>query len=117
MFSRAQKSLKLHEEDQRSIVYSREQFEKAETNDDLWNAAQQQLVYTGKMHGFCRMYWAKKILEWSPDPSTALSTAIYLNDHYSLDGNDPNGFVGAAWSIAGLHDQGWKERPVFGKVK
>merc|ERR1712039_1138082 len=68
-------------------------------------------------HGFMRMYWAKKILEWSESPEEALRIAIYLNDKYELDGRDPNGYVGCAWSIAGLHDQGWKERPVFGKVR
>ena len=74
-----------------------------------------EMVHFGKMHGFMRMYWAKKILEWSKSPEEALETAIYLNDKYSLDGRDPNGYAGCAWAIAGLHDQGWRERPVFGK--
>jgi deoxyribodipyrimidine photo-lyase len=69
------------------------------------------------MHGFMRMYWAKKILEWSADPATALADAIYLNDRYNLDGRDPNGYVGCMWSICGIHDMGWKERPVFGKIR
>jgi deoxyribodipyrimidine photo-lyase len=69
------------------------------------------------MHGFMRMYWAKKILEWSASPAEALETAIFLNDKYSLDGRDPNGYVGCMWSIAGIHDMGWAERPVFGKIR
>jgi deoxyribodipyrimidine photo-lyase len=69
------------------------------------------------MHGFMRMYWAKKILEWTASPEVALADAIYLNDRYSLDGRDPNGYVGCMWSIAGIHDMGWAERPVFGKIR
>ena len=70
------------------------------------------------MHGFMRMYWAKKILEWTSDgPSKAFEIALYFNDRYSLDGRDPNGCTGVAWAIAGLHDQGWKEREVFGKIR
>ena len=76
-----------------------------------------ELTKTGKMHGFMRMYWAKKILEWSPTPKAAFSTAVYLNDTYSLDGRDPNGYAGIAWSIAGVHDRAWGERPIFGKVR
>ena len=69
------------------------------------------------MHGFLRMYWCKKILEWTESPEQALEFALYFNDHYSLDGADSNGIVGCMWSIAGLHDQGWNERPVFGKIR
>ena len=98
-------------------MYSLEQFEQAKTHDKLWNAAQLELVHGGKMHGFMRMYWAKKILEWTKTPEQALEFAIHLNDKYSLDGRDPNGYVGCAWSIVGVHDQGWKERPVFGKIR
>jgi len=103
--------------DKREWVYSREQLDNADTHDTLWNAAQIQLKTKGKMHGFMRMYWAKKILEWTESPEVALSDALYFNDHYSYDGVDPNGFVGCMWSICGLHDQGWKERPVFGKIR
>ena len=71
------------------------------------------MARTGKMHGFMRMYWAKKILEWSPDPAEALRRAIYLNDRYSIDGRDPNGYVGCGWAIMGVHDMGWAERPIF----
>ncbi|KAM9790039.1 CPD photolyase [Neosynchiropus ocellatus] len=113
----AQKTLKDHSKDKRPYLYSREQLEKAKTHDKLWNAAQYQMVSEGKMHGFLRMYWAKKILEWTSSPKEALSIALYLNDRYELDGQDPNGFVGCMWSICGIHDQGWAERSVFGKIR
>jgi len=101
----------------REHLYSLEELAQSKTHDDLWNAAQTQLVRRGKMHGFMRMYWAKKILEWSPAPDEALKNAIFLNDHYALDGRDPNGFVGCAWSVMGTHDMGWAERAVFGKIR
>ncbi|XP_039999757.1 CPD photolyase isoform X2 [Xiphias gladius] len=113
----AQKTLKDHAKDKRPYLYTRQQLEKAKTHDKLWNAAQYQMVTEGKMHGFLRMYWAKKILEWTSSPEEALSIALYLNDRYELDGQDPNGFVGCMWSICGIHDQGWAERPVFGKIR
>ena len=91
--------------------------EYSKTHDQLWNAAQFQMVERGKMHGYMRMYWAKKILEWSASPEEAMATAIYLNDKYELDGRDPNGYAGIAWSIGGVHDRAWSERPVFGKVR
>jgi deoxyribodipyrimidine photo-lyase len=69
------------------------------------------------MHGYMRMYWAKKILEWSESPEKALETAVYLNDRYSLDGRDPNGYVGILWSLGGLHDRGWTEREIYGKIR
>jgi len=75
------------------------------------------MVHKGKMHGYLRMYWAKKILEWAESPEEALRIAIYLNDKYELDGRDPNGYVGCAWSIGGVHDQGFKERPIIGKIR
>merc|ERR1711997_741765 len=93
------------------------ELQRALTHDRLWNAAQLELRNEGKMHGFMRMYWAKKILEWTESPEKALADAIYLNDHYSLDGNDANGYVGCMWSICGIHDQGWGERAIFGKVR
>eukprot|EP00040_Diaphanoeca_grandis_P033632 m.206304 g.206304 ORF g.206304 m.206304 type:complete len:550 (-) comp32948_c0_seq3:86-1735(-) len=113
----AQDSLQLHASDKREYLYTREQLQAAKSHDPLWNAAQQQLVDQGKMHGFLRMYWAKKILEWTASPEIALGDAIYLNDRYSLDGRDPNGYVGCMWSICGIHDQGWAERAVFGKIR
>jgi deoxyribodipyrimidine photo-lyase len=139
----ARESLELHASDKREYLYSLEEFENGMTHDDLWNAAELQLVTEGKMHGFVsaetimvdhfstmyswrlhvvvvvqlRMYWAKKILEWTKSPLVALRTAQYLNDKYALDGKDPNGFVGVGWSIMGIHDMGWKERPIFGKIR
>ncbi|MEW6195223.1 MAG: deoxyribodipyrimidine photo-lyase [Bacteroidota bacterium] len=113
----AQQTLNIHRKDKREHLYSTEEFEKAETHDDLWNTAQREMVNTGKMHGFLRMYWAKKILEWSPTPEDALKIAIHLNDKYELDGRDPNGYTGIAWSIGGVHDRPWVERKVFGKIR
>uniref|UniRef100_A0A669PVU4 Deoxyribodipyrimidine photo-lyase n=2 Tax=Phasianus colchicus TaxID=9054 RepID=A0A669PVU4_PHACC len=113
----AQSTLKLHAKDKRPFLYELPQLEQATTHDPLWNAAQLQMVQEGKMHGFLRMYWAKKILEWTRSPEEALQFAIYLNDRYELDGMDPNGYVGCLWSICGIHDQGWKERDVFGKIR
>jgi deoxyribodipyrimidine photo-lyase len=113
----AQKTLNAHRKDRREYLYSREQFEAGQTHDPLWNAAQMEMVRTGKMHGYLRMYWAKKILEWTLSPEEAQRTAIYLNDRYELDGRDPNGYTGIAWSIGGVHDRAWGERPVFGKIR
>lgn len=106
-----------HRKDKREWLYTQEELETSKTHDDLWNSAQLQLVKEGKMHGFLRMYWAKKILEWTKSPEEALSFALLFNDKYSLDGCDPNGFVGCMWSIGGIHDQGWGERPIFGKIR
>lgn len=113
----ARNTLNDHKKDKRTHIYTRDQFAEAKTHDDLWNSAQIQLVQEGKLHGFMRMYWAKKILEWTKSPEEALEFALYFNDHYALDGNDPNGFVGCMWSICGIHDQGWGEREVFGKIR
>lgn len=113
----AQTTLKLHAKDKRPYLYSLQELEQGTTHDPLWNAAQLQMVQEGKMHGFLRMYWAKKILEWTRSPEEALQFAIYLNDRYELDGRDPNGYVGCLWSICGIHDQGWAERAIFGKIR
>jgi deoxyribodipyrimidine photo-lyase len=113
----AQRTLREHAGDAREYTYSLAQLEEGRTHEDLWNAAQLEMVHTGKMHGFMRMYWAKKILEWTASPAEALRIALHLNDKYELDGRDPNGFVGCAWAIAGVHDTAWTERPVFGKVR
>mmetsp|Transcript_42771 Transcript_42771/g.103465 ORF Transcript_42771/g.103465 Transcript_42771/m.103465 type:complete len:556 (-) Transcript_42771:51-1718(-) len=113
----AQDSLELHSTDHREYTYSLEELETSKTHDDLWNAAQMQVVNEGRMHGFLRMYWAKKILEWTESPAVALKTAQYFNDKYALDGRDPNGFVGVGWSVMGIHDMGWKEREIFGKIR
>lgn len=106
-----------HRSDKREFIYSQDEFENGKTHDKLWNAAQMEMVKTGKMHGFMRMYWAKKILEWTLSPEEAMKTAIYLNDKFSLDGRDPNGYAGIAWSIGGVHDRAWGERDVFGKIR
>ncbi|MCW9065379.1 MAG: deoxyribodipyrimidine photo-lyase [Ignavibacteriaceae bacterium] len=113
----AKKTLNNHKKDKREFVYSSKIFEEANTHEDLWNAAQNELINTGKLHGYMRMYWAKKILEWSKSPEKALMIAIYLNDKYELDGRDPSGYVGCAWAIGGVHDRAWAERPVYGKIR
>ena len=113
----ARRTLDEHRGDPREHLYTPEQFEQAQTHDPLWNAAQREMTLTGKMHGYLRMYWAKKILEWSPAPEEALAEALRLNDRYELDGRDPNGYAGVAWSIGGVHDRAWGERPVFGKIR
>ena len=113
----ARATLDRHRRDPRDYLYTPEQFEQARTHDDLWNAAQREMVRTGKMHGYLRMYWAKKILEWTPSPEEALKIAITLNDRYELDGRDPNGYAGIAWSLGGVHDRPWGERKVFGMIR
>ncbi len=113
----AKKSLAEHQHDPRDFIYTKEEWESAHTHDEIWNASQKELTTTGKMHGYMRMYWAKKILEWSASPEEAIQIAIYLNDKYSVDGGDPNGYVGILWSITGLHDRPWFERPVYGKIR
>ncbi len=113
----ARTTLNQHRNDKREYTYSLAELETGATHESLWNACQHDLVKSGKLHGYLRMYWAKKILEWTSDPETALEYAITLNDRYSLDGRDPNGYAGIAWSIGGVHDRAWRERPVFGKIR
>ncbi len=113
----ALKTLARHAEDRRPVLYSAGQLEAGETGDPLWNAAQKEMVLTGRMHNYLRMYWAKKILHWTPDAETAFSIALDLNDRYEMDGRDPNGYTGVAWAIGGLHDRPWPERPIFGTVR
>ena len=113
----AKKTLNSHRHDQKSHVFTLEELETGRTYDPLWNASQIELLSRGKMHSYMRMYWAKKILEWSESPEKALETAIYLNDKYELDGRDPNGYAGIAWSIGGVHDRAWQEREIFGKIR
>ncbi len=105
-----------HASDRRPYVYTRAELERAATHDPYWNAAQKEMVLTGKMHGYMRMYWGKKILEWSASPRQAYRTALALNNAYELDGRDPNGFAGVAWTF-GKHDRPWARRPVFGTVR
>jgi deoxyribodipyrimidine photo-lyase len=112
----ARDTLQAHMTDPREYIYNLEQLESAATHDPYWNAAQLEMVVTGKMHGYMRMYWGKKILEWSPTPQQGYEWAIFLNDKYSLDGRDPNGYAGVAWCF-GKHDRPWFERPIFGKIR
>jgi deoxyribodipyrimidine photo-lyase len=113
----ARLTLARHRFDARPHLYTREQFEAAATHDPLWNAAQAQMVRTGWMHGYVRMYWAKKILEWSASPEEAFETAVQLNDRYELDGRDANGYTNIAWAIGGKHDRPWPSRPVYGAIR
>lgn len=113
----AVESLNSHKYDLRNYVYTLKEFENAKTHDRAWNEMQTGLIKTGRIHGYLRMYWGKKILEWSKTPEEALKTAICLNDTYALDGNDPNGYVGILWSIAGLHDRPFANRLVTGKIR
>lgn len=112
----AQKTLRQHESDLRPAVYTQDKLAAAETHDPYWNAAQKEMAVTGKMHGYMRMYWGKKIIEWSPSPEEAFATALHLNNAYELDGRDPNGFAGVAWCF-GKHDRPWQGRKIFGNVR
>jgi len=112
----AKHTLGEHESDPRRYEYSLEELEQARTHDPYWNAAQREMVLSGKMHNYMRMYWGKKILEWMQKPEDAFRAALYLNNKYELDGRDPNGFTGVAWCF-GKHDRPWQERKVFGKVR
>jgi deoxyribodipyrimidine photo-lyase len=112
----ARKTLTEHAKDRREYIYDLEQWEHAGTHDPYWNAAQREMMISGKMHNYMRMYWGKKLLEWSRTPAEAFRTAITLNNRYELDGRDPNGFAGVAWCF-GKHDRAWSERKVFGKIR
>ncbi len=109
-------TLDRHAKDAREPVYTRAQFERGETHDPLWNAAQQELLLRGKIHGYYRMYWGKKIIEWSGTHREAFETMVYLHDRYALDGRDPNTYTNILWCF-GLHDRPWQERPIFGMVR
>lgn len=113
----AQATLLEHAGDQRTTIYSLEQFEAARTHDPLWNAAQNQLLNEGKIHNYLRMLWGKKILEWSPSPQAALEVMIELNNKYALDGRNPNSYSGIFWTL-GRFDRAWgPERPIFGTIR
>ncbi len=112
----AKATLFTHAKDHRQTIYSREELENGTSKDKNWNQAQRDLVEKGRMHGYMRMYWGKKILEWMKDPEEAFETALYLNNKYALDGRDPNSFTGVAWCF-GKHDRPWMERPIFGMVR
>lgn len=113
----AKKNFENHREDFRQYIYELETFESAQTHEELWNACQRQLLAEGKIHGYLRMYWAKKILEWSANPEEAIKIAVYLNDTYALDGIDPNGYVGILWAIGGVHDRAFSSREIFGQIR
>lgn len=112
----AKATLRKHATDERKPVYQREQFEAAATHDEIWNAAQKEMLLRGKIHGYYRMYWGKKIIEWSPTCQHALETMIYLHDRYALDGRDPATYTNILWCF-GLHDRPWTERKVFGQIR
>ena len=112
----ARATLEKHGEDTRPYLYTREELDGARTHDPYWNAAQREMVLTGRMHGYMRMYWGKKLLEWGRTPREAFYTALSLNNRYCLDGRDPNSFAGIAWCF-GKHDRPWGERNIFGSVR
>ena len=112
----AARTLAEHRDDERPARYTRQQLEHAQTDDAYWNAAMQEMLKTGYMHNYMRMYWGKKIIEWTNTPEYAFSTALYLNNKYFLDGRDANSYTGVAW-LFGLHDRAWAEREVFGKIR
>ncbi len=112
----ASQSLLNHVDDSREFIYSIKDLEEAKTHDHAWNACQKQLTKTGYMENYMRMYWGKKVIEWTLHPQEAYEILIYLNDKYELDGRDANGYTGVAWCF-GKHDTAWKERPIFGKTR
>ena len=112
----ARKTLAEHADDRREHVYSFADLDNARTHDPYWNASMREMRFTGYMHNYMRMYWGKKILEWSPSPEDAFKTALALNNRYFIDGRDANSYVGVAW-VFGLHDRAWTERPVYGKIR
>ncbi len=111
-----QKTMREHANDERQIVYTLEQLEKGETHDELWNAAQREMVVTGEMHNYVRMLWGKNVIAWSPSYEVAFETLVHLNNKYCLDGRNPNSYTGILWCF-GKHDRAWFERPVFGTIR
>jgi len=112
----AKKTLAEHKKDRREYIYSRRQLENSRTHDDYWNAAMREMKFTGFMHNYMRMYWGKKILEWSQTPEKAFKTTLAINNKYFLDGRDANSYTGVVW-VFGVHDRAWFERPIFGKIR
>jgi deoxyribodipyrimidine photo-lyase len=112
----SRKTLADHRKDLRPYTYTLKQLEDAETHDPYWNAAMNEMKYTGFMHNYMRMYWGKKILEWSSSPESAFRNTLAINNKYFLDGRDPNSYAGVAW-IYGVHDRAWPQRPIYGKVR
>ena len=113
----ARETLSSHLQDTREYIYSREQFEQAQTHDVLWNACQRMVTEDGYLHSYLRMYWAKMVLLWTKHPQNAIDILIYLNDTYFLDGRDSNGYTGIMWCVAGVHDRPWFNRPVIGLIR
>lgn len=113
----AKETLNTHLQDIRTHIYTLEELEEAATGDELWNASQNQLKAEGKIHGYMRMYWAKKIFEWTSSPQKALEYGIYMNDKYAFDAPSTNGYTGILWSIGGLHDRPFADYPVTGKIR
>lgn len=113
----ARETLQLHLDDPRDFIYSKDQFEQAQTHDELWNACQRMVVEEGYLHSYLRMYWAKMVLLWTSHPQQAIDILIYLNDTYFLDGRDPNGYTGIMWCVAGVHDRPWFNRPIIGLIR
>ncbi|MFN0280063.1 MAG: deoxyribodipyrimidine photo-lyase [Pyrinomonadaceae bacterium] len=111
-----QKTMREHAKDERSFVYSLEELEAGETHDELWNAAQREMVVTGEMHNYVRMLWGKNVIAWSPSYEVAFETLVHLNNKYCLDGRNPNSYTGILWCF-GKHDRPWMERPVFGMIR
>lgn len=110
------KTMRAHAGDERQYVYSLEQLENGETQDELWNAAQREMVVTGEMHNYVRMLWGKNVIAWSPSYEVAFETLVHLNNKYCLDGRNPNSYCGILWCF-GKHDRPWMERPVFGQIR
>ena len=110
------RTMKQHARDERPVLYTPKQFELAETYDALWNATQKEMLLRGKIHGYYRMYWGKKIIEWSRTYEEALETMLHIHDIYALDGRDPNTYTNVLWCF-GLHDRPWNERPIFGQLR
>lgn len=112
----AYQTMKNHIEDDREFLYTKEDYITFNTHDIYFNAAMKEMVHLGKMHGYMRMYWAKKVIEWSPTYEIAYDILISLNNYYFLDGNTPNGYTGVSWCF-GKHDRAWAERTIFGKLR
>ena len=112
----ARKTMAEHEDDQREHLYSEKELEAGETHDPYWNAAMREMRVSGYMHNYMRMYWGKKIIEWSKSHEEAFATTLKLNNRWFLDGRDPASYANVGW-LFGLHDRAWTERPVFGKLR
>ena len=112
----AYQTMNIHALDKKEYLYTIEDYIHFNTHDPYFNAAMREMVLLGRMHGYMRMYWCKKIIEWSPNFEEAYRIAIYLNNYYFKDGNTPNGYTGVAWCF-GKHDRAWTERPIFGKLR